>query len=78
MKSSTPKLFKTAEVVYSWEPVAKFNKFYLAVSYKGKDEDYWLEISPQTIYVAGDETRLEKILAKWNEGANFRYERKTT
>lgn len=71
MKSNTVQLFQTAGVTYSWQPVAEFSRFELAVFYRG---EYDKSLSPQIIYVDGARIKLERILAAWNESKNFKYE----
>lgn len=76
MKNNAISLFTAAGVIYSWQSIINYSRFELAVFYKGKKEKHWLAISPQTIYVAGDESKLKQILTDWNRSKNFRYERK--
>lgn len=74
MKANSVQLFQTASITYSWQPLAEFSPFYLKIFYRTTEKDEWDEFNPQTIYVNGDKSKLEMILAVWNESKNFRYE----
>lgn len=74
MKSNSVQLFQTAGITYSWQPLAEFSRFELKIFHRTAKKNEWDELNPQTIYVNGDESKLERILAVWNESKNFRYE----
>lgn len=74
MKSNSVQFFQTAGISYSWQPLARFRRFELKIFHRTTEKDEWDELNPQTIYVNGDRSKLERILAAWNESKNFKYE----
>ena len=73
MKSNSVQIFQTAGVSYSWQPLTEFSRFELAIFHRAAETDEWDKLNPTTIYVNGDESKLERILAAWNESKNFQY-----
>lgn len=67
---SKENILTVCDIQYSWKPQIGFNEYKIEI-FTGSRA---LSTGLHSVYVNGDKSSLETILAKWNESPNFKYE----